>query len=255
MNFEHRTVLVTGASRGIGAAIARAFAAEGARVIINYRTHTEEAEAVAEACRVLGGDPLVIQADVTDPSQVETMLAEIDLEFAGLDAAVNNVFGSFRFLPEARATFEALSWSDYTAQFDDALSSTLLVSRSALPLLKRSTCASIINISSDLVHKPSVPYHAYNTAKSALIGFTRNMAADLGCYGIRVNAIAPGLVYPTAASLDTKEDLKDALVAQTPLGRLTTPEDVAGAALFLASDWSRFMTGQTLTVDGGLHMH
>jgi len=105
-----------------------------------------------------------------------------------------------------------------------------------------------------LVERPSVPYHDYNTAKSALVGFSRNLAAELGPLGIRVNCVAPGLVYPTAASRQTKEEVRDLLTAQTPLRRIATPDDVAGPVLFLASDWSGFMTGQTLFVDGGLVM-
>lgn len=106
----------------------------------------------------------------------------------------------------------------------------------------------------DLVARPVVPYHDYTTAKAALVGYSRNLAAELGPFGIRVNCVAPGLVYPTDASRRTKEEVKEMLIAQTPLRRIATPEDVAGPVLFLASDWSRFMTGQTLFVDGGLIM-
>jgi 3-oxoacyl-[acyl-carrier protein] reductase len=107
---------------------------------------------------------------------------------------------------------------------------------------------------SDLVDRPSVPYHDYATAKSALVGFSRQLAAELGPLGIRVNCVAPGLVWPTDASRSTKEAVKDMIIAQTPLGRIATPDDVAGPVLFLLSDWSRFVTGQVLTVDGGLVM-
>jgi 3-oxoacyl-[acyl-carrier protein] reductase len=113
---------------------------------------------------------------------------------------------------------------------------------------------SIINIATNLVARPSVPYHDYTTAKSALIGYARNLAMELGSLGVRVNTVAPGLVYPTDASRNTKEAVKDAIIAQTPLGRIATPQDVTGPVLFLASDWSAFMTGQTLYVDGGMVM-
>ena len=113
---------------------------------------------------------------------------------------------------------------------------------------------SIINIATDLIARPVVPYHDYTTAKAALVGFGRNLAAELGPMGIRVNTVAPGLVYPTDASASTKEELKETIAAQTPLRRIAGPEDVVGPVLFLASDWARFMTGQTLYVDGGLIM-
>ena len=120
--------------------------------------------------------------------------------------------------------------------------------------MKKRTRGSIINITTDLVDRPIVPYQDYTTAKAALTGFSRNLAAELGPLGIRVNCVAPGLVYPTEASRATKEDVKEMIVAQTPLRRIASPEDITGPVLFLASDWSRFMTGQTLTVDGGLVM-
>ena len=109
-------------------------------------------------------------------------------------------------------------------------------------------------MATDLVARPSIPYHDYTTAKAALIGFSRNLAAELGPIGIRVNCVAPGIVYPTDGTRDTKEDVKDMIISQTPLKRLARPEDVAGPVLFLASPWSGFMTGQVLYVDGGLVM-
>ena len=120
-------------------------------------------------------------------------------------------------------------------------------------MLKRAEGA-IVNIATDLIARPVVPYHDYTTAKAALVGFSRNLAAEVGPMGIRVNTVAPGLVYPTDSSSSTKEDVKDAIVAQTPLRRIARPEDVVGPVLFLASDWAQFLTGQTLYVDGGLIM-
>jgi len=128
------------------------------------------------------------------------------------------------------------------------------VTQAVLPAMRQRAQGCIINLASDLVERPVVPYHDYATAKSALVGYSRNLAAELGPLGIRVNCVAPGLVYPTDASRATREDVKEAIVAQTPLRRIARPEDVAGPVLFLASDWSRFMTGQVLVVDGGLVM-
>lgn len=254
MDLRDRVVLVTGASRGIGAAIARAFAAEGAAVAVNYLRNDEAAEAVVESCKSLGGDAAAFKADVTAEPAIRGMVETVLTEFGKIDVLVNNAFRPYVFDPDARTLFWESRWQDYERQFDGALFSTYHLCKAVLPAMKRRTRGSIVNIASDLVARPTIPYHDYTTAKAALVGFSRNLATELGPLGIRVNCVAPGLVYPTDASRATKEDVKDMIVAQTPLRRIATPEDVAGPVLFLASDWSRFMTGQTLYVDGGLVM-
>ncbi|AWU96747.1 3-oxoacyl-ACP reductase [Azospirillum ramasamyi] len=254
MDFQGKAILVTGAGRGIGAAIARAFAAEGAMVAVNYLRNKAAAEAVAAECRALGGDGLPLRADVTDAAAVAGMVETAVAEFGGLDVVVNNAFAPYVFDPDRRRLFWETEWDDYQTQIDGALKSTHAVCRAVLPALRRRGGGSIVNMATDLVARPTVPYHDYTTAKAALIGFSRTLAAELGPFGIRVNCVAPGLVYPTDASRSTPEPVKDRITALTPLGRIATPEDVAGPVLFLASDWSRFMTGQTLTVDGGLVM-
>lgn len=254
MRFRDRAILVTGASRGIGAAIAKAFAAEGGIVIVNYRSNEAAAEAVAAECRAAGGEALAIAADVTSPEAVAAMATRIAEEVGRLDAVVNNAFAPYRFDPDNRARFWETPWEAYEQQFEGAVKAAYTVSRAMLPLLQRRSGAAIVNLSSDLVTRPSIPYHDYTTAKAALVGFSRNLAAELGPLGIRVNCVAPGLVYPTQASADTPEEVREMLIAQAPLRRIATPEDVAGPVLFLASDWSRFVTGQVVHVDGGLVM-
>jgi 3-oxoacyl-[acyl-carrier protein] reductase len=254
VKFRDRAILVTGASRGIGAAIAKAFAAEGGIIIVNYRTNEAAAEAVAAACRALGGEALTIAADVTSPEAVAAMATRIAEEVGRLDVVVNNAFAPYRFDPDNRARFWETPWEAYEQQFEGAVKAAYTVSRAMLPLLQRRSGAAIVNLASDLVTRPSIPYHDYTTAKAALVGFSRNLAAELGPLGIRVNCVAPGLVYPTQASADTPEDVREMLIAQTPLRRIATPDDVAGPVLFLAGDWSRFVTGQLLHVDGGLVM-
>jgi 3-oxoacyl-[acyl-carrier protein] reductase len=132
--------------------------------------------------------------------------------------------------------------------------SAYLLCQAVVPAFRQHAQGSVINMVSDLVARPAIPYHDYTTAKSALLGFTRNLAAELGPLGIRVNCVAPGLVWPTDASRHTKEAVREGIAAQTPLRRVARPEDIAGPVLFLASQWSQFMTGQTLYVDGGLVM-
>ncbi|KMO10396.1 SDR family oxidoreductase [Methylobacterium platani] len=254
MRFRDRAVLVTGGSRGIGAAVATAVAAEGGLVVVNYRDNHAAAQAVADRCRALGGEALAVAADVTDPEAVAGLAGRIAEEVGRLDAIVNNAFAPYRFDPEHRTRFRDLPWDAYQRQFDGAVKAAYTVIRAHLPLLTRRSGGAIVNLASDLVARPSIPYHDYTTAKAALVGFSRNLAAELGPVGIRVNCVAPGLVAGTEASRDTPEDVREALIDQTPLRRLATPEDVAGPVLFLAGDESRFVTGQVLTVDGGLVM-
>lgn len=254
MKFQGKVVLVTGASRGIGAAIARAFAKEGAFVIVNYLQNEAMAEKVASQCIELGGDGWAVQGDVTSQAAVDSMIQQVELEAGKIDVVVNNAFKPFRFDPENRKLAWELQWEDYQGQIDGAVRSTHYMCQAVIPIMKKQSQGSIINIISNLVQRPIVPYHEYNTAKTALMGYSRNLAAELGAFGIRVNCVAPGLVYPTDASRTTKEELKELIISQTPLKRIATPDDIAGPVMFLASDWSGFMTGQTLYVDGGFVM-
>ena len=254
MDFAGKSVLVTGASRGIGAAIARAFATEGAYVTVNYLQNTNAANKSVADCQASGGDAIAVKADVTDLNQAFLLVEKAGEAFGKVDVLVNNAFRPYRFDPEQRKLHWELDWSDYQLQFEGAVKSAHSLAQAVLPSMLKEAEGSIINIATDLIARPVVPYHDYTTAKAALVGFGRNLAAELGPMGIRVNTVAPGLVYPTDASASTKEELKETIAAQTPLRRIAGPEDVVGPVLFLASDWARFMTGQTLYVDGGLIM-
>lgn len=252
--FTGKTVLVTGSSRGIGASLAKAFAEEGATIVVNYLQNETAAEEVAAKCMELGGDAWTIKADVTNEEEVKSMIDEILLETGKLDVVVNNAFKPYSFNPDQRKLAWQLKWEDYQSQIDGAMRSTYYVCQAVTPIMKKQSEGSIVNMVTDLIARPIVPYLDYTTAKSAIVGFSRNLAAELGPFGIRVNCVAPGLVYPTSASIDTKEDVKEMIISQTPLRRIGSPEDVTGPVLFLASDWSKFITGQTLYADGGLVM-
>ncbi len=254
MKFQGKVVLVTGAGRGIGAAIARAFAAEGATVVVNYLSNHAAAADVVADCKRLGGDAWAVQADVGSPEAVERMVSEALEEVGRIDVLVNNAFRTYSFDPEQRKLFGDLAWTDYQAQFDGAVGTAYRVCKAVLPHFRHRAQGAIVNIVTDLVEQPLVPYHDYTTAKSALVGFSRNLAAELGPLGVRVNCVAPGLVYPTQASAATRAQFRESIIAATPLRRIARPEDIAGPVLFLAGDWSGFMTGQVLFVDGGLVM-
>jgi 3-oxoacyl-[acyl-carrier protein] reductase len=254
MKFDGKVVLVTGASRGIGAAIALAFAGEGATVVVNYRSNDAAAADVVAQCKAAGGDAWAVKADVNSPAAVQAMVAQAVAEAGRIDAVVNNAFGAYAFDPEQRKMFGDVTWADYQAQFEGAVGCAYHVCQAVLPHFRQRAQGCIVNIVSNLVEHPVVPYHDYTTAKSALVGFSRTLAAELGPLGIRVNCVAPGLVYPTQASGATRAQFRETIMAATPLRRIARPEDVAGPVLFLASDWSGFMTGQVLLVDGGLVM-
>ncbi len=252
--FKNQVVLVTGASRGIGAAIAKAFASEGAMVLVNYLSNAHAANQVVAQCQALGGDAWALQGDVKSLPAMQALVKQAINELGRIDVVVNNAFTPYVFDPENRQRFWETPWQHYQNQIDGSVQAAYNVCQAVVPDMQSRAKGSIVNIVSDLVERPTVAYHDYATAKSALVGFSRNLAAELGAFGIRVNCVAPGLVSPTDSSKHTKEAIKDMIVAQTPLGRIATPEDVTGPVLFLASDWSRFMTGQVLLVDGGLVM-
>ncbi len=152
---------------------------------------------------------------------------------------------------QQRRPVDGLAWLDFQRQFEGAVGAAFHLCRAALPHLRRDAQGAIVNIVSDLIEDPVVPYPDYATAKSALVGFSRQLAAELGPQGVRVNCVAPGLVHPTEGSAATRAAFREALAAVTPLRRLARPEDVAGPVVFLASAQSAFITGQVLFVDGG----
>lgn len=254
MNLAGQVVLVTGASRGIGAAIARAFAAEQAIVAVNYLRNAESAQQVVAQCREAGGDAFALQADVTQPAQARSLVEQVVGEAGRIDVLVNNAFRAYAFDPEQRTPFAQVDWASYQSQYEGSVGAAFHLCQAVLPHFRKRASGSIVNIVTDLVERPAVPYHEYTTAKSALVGFSRNLASELGPLGVRVNCVAPGLVYPTEASAGTRAAFREGLMEATPLRRLARPGDVAGPVLFLASPWSGFMTGQVLFVDGGLVM-
>lgn len=252
---EGQVIIVTGSSRGIGRAIAEELARRGASVIINYRTSEEEAEAVERAITDRGGDAYAIGGDVTDVDAMRALVEAVVLEYGRIDSIVHNAFASYRFDPAERVRAEHVDWASYAAQLDGSLRAVVQLNALVLPYVKASHNGSIVHVLTNLIDAPLVSYNDYTTAKGAVETYSRGLARDVGRSGVRVNNVAPGLVYPTATSRSTKKEVRDQLTAQTPLGRLAVPEDVAGPVAFLVSEDARFMTSQTIYVDGGFTMN
>lgn len=253
MRIENTIVLVTGGARGLGEHLSRAFAREGARVVVNYHSSEERANALVQE---LGEDwALAVCADVTDAQQVRDMVARAREHFgAPITVAVNNALVDFSFNGDARPTLDTLTAENLTQQFEGAVVGGLNVMQAVVPGMAEAGEGRIINIGTNLFQNPVVPYHDYTAAKAALLSLTRTAAKDLGPQGITVNMISGGLLRTTDASAATPDEVFDYIASGTPLGRVTTPEEFADTALFFASDWSRGVTGQNLVVDGGLVM-
>ena len=246
---EH-VVLITGAGRGLGAAIARAAAREGARVVVNYRRSADAAVALAAE---FGDRALAVEADVTDPDAVQTMIDAATTHFgAPITAVVNNALPDYSFNGDARSTADTITTAELDAQFRGIVGGALTVVQAALPGMREAGKGRIVNIGTNLVQNPVVPYHDYTAAKAALLALTRTLAADLGPDNITVNMVSGGLLRTTDASAATPPEIFDAIAASTPLRSVTTPEEFADATLFFLSPWSRAVTGQNLVVDGGL---
>ncbi len=247
-----QVVLVSGASRGLGAAIARSFGAAGARVVVNYFQSKEAAHEVAES---IGDRALPFQADVRDADAVQAMVEGAAEHFGSpVTTVVSNALIDFRFDPAAKPSADSISWADYQAQLEGSVQGALHLLQACLPSMRDDGFGRFIAIGSNLVQNPVVPYHDYTTGKAALLGFVRNMAAELGPDGITVNMVSGGLLDTTDASAATSDEVFDIIRNSTPLRTVIQPDEMADAALFFASPWARAVTGQNLIVDGGLVM-
>jgi 3-oxoacyl-[acyl-carrier protein] reductase len=239
-----RTALVTGASRGIGRAAAIALAAAGFAVCVNYRAQEEAARAVVRAIREADGEAIAIGADVSKREEVEALFRQVGEQLGPPAVLVNNA-GITRDTLLLR-----LSEDDWDAVLDTNLRGAYLCTKAALRPMLKARWGRIINVSS-VVGLTGNPGQAnYAAAKAGLIGFTRSVAREVANRAITVNALAPGYIT-TDITQDLPEELKAKVLEMIPAGRFGTPEDVADAAVFLASDAARYITGQVLNVDGG----
>lgn len=190
-----------------------------------------------------------------DKSEVEAMVQKVVEQYGQIDVVVNNALPAYQFDPAANYTsIETVTWDNFSQQIDGIVKGAVNLVQAVLPQMKAQQMGKIINISTNLVYNPVVTYYDYTTAKSALIGLTRNLAAELGQYGIRVNLLAGGLLKITDASSVTTDEVFDYIANTTPLRQATSLDDFADAVLMMASDLSNAITGQSISVDGGLTM-
>lgn len=243
---QDKVAIVTGASKGIGAAIAKALAAEGAAVVVNFASSREGAEATVAAITDGGGKAVAVGADVADPAQAATLVDSALREFGRLDIVVNNS-GVYAFAP-----IEQFDPLEYHRMFGINVFGLLNVTKAAVPHLGEG--ASVINISSNITRMKLPGASLYTASKAAADAITRVLSTELGPRRIRVNAIAPGMTLTEgtdAAGIVEGSDFADQIIAQTPLGRAGQPDDIAVAAVFLASDDARWITGEVIGVSGG----
>ena len=244
-NFTNRVAMVTGGSHGIGAAIASLFAAAGANVIVHYRGGKEAAAALVDNIHAAGGNAIALQARLDREEEVRAMFAAARDAFGIVDTLVNNA-GSY-----PNASLLEMSLDDWRGMFADNVDSTFLCTRIAAEGMKNAGGGAIVNMSSISAFSPGPDHAHYNSAKAAIVMFTRSAALELGPMNIRVNGVAPGVVYRDGIGEAWPDGVKRFTDA-SPLGQLVQPEDVAQACLFLASDLAARITGATLPIDSGV---
>jgi 3-oxoacyl-[acyl-carrier protein] reductase len=233
--------LVTGASRGLGAAIARRLGAEGWAVAVNFRSDAAGADAVVAAIEAAGGWALAVPGDVTDEAEVARVVVDAG-ELGPVIAVVANATG-----PQPNAALPDLTWQAYLDQLEFFVKSPTLLVQAALPAMRRSGTGRVVLITSDIVDRHLPGTSAYSSAKSAQLGLVPIWAKELGPDQVTVNAVSPGWIpVERHAGADTS-----AYEQNVPLGRMGVPDDVAGAVAYLVSDAAAFVTGQVLTVNGG----
>lgn len=243
-DFENRTVLVTGGSRGIGRACCLRLAQAGARVAINFRAREDDARETAGLVESAGSQAMIVRADVADEKSVAAMVAEVNHRFGPVEMLVNNA-GIFEYVAHDATTLE-----HWRRTIDINLTGLYLVTWAVKDQMIAGKFGRIVNVSSIGGLRPRPMAIAYAASKAGVIAFTQSAAEALAPFGIRINAVAPGLI-DTEILADVDRETRDRLIDETPMKRIGQPDDIADVVHFLLSEASRFMTGQTLVASGG----
>ena len=247
MLLEGKTALVTGASRGIGRAVAVALASAGAKVAVNYAGNDTAAEETKAAIEAAGGTAILVKADIADSEAVEKMVADTVAAFGQIDILVNNA-GITR-----DGLLMRMKNEDFDAVINTNLKGVYYTTKAVTKLMMKKRYGRIINMASVVGLTGNAGQANYSAAKAGVIGFSKTVAKELASRGITCNMVAPGLIA-TDMTKDLPEKAKEAMMTSIPLGRAGQPEDVAQAVLFLASDNASYITGQVINVDGGMVM-
>jgi NAD(P)-dependent dehydrogenase (short-subunit alcohol dehydrogenase family) len=244
-----RVAVVTGASRGIGAATASLLAGGGFRVVVNYRSSAGEADEVVAAVTAAGGEAVAIRADVTEADDVSAMVAETERRWGRIDVVVHNAL-----IPFAVTSFADLSWEQLGGKLDREMHAAFLVTKAVVPGMISRNYGRLVYLSTGLSRRPRAGMIALGTAKAALDQFVRYVALEMAPHGVTANLVAPATVDETKVTEQLTADQVGHLGATNPMGRLVRPEEVARTVAFLASEASAFTTGHYLPVNGGLSM-
>jgi 3-oxoacyl-[acyl-carrier protein] reductase len=247
MMFSEEVAWVTGSSTGIGRAVAEGFAEQGCRVVVHYNASEDEAREVVEQIESSGGKAALVGGDVSDAGEVKRMVAEIEDRYGRLNILVNNAGSLIE-----RSTLEEMTEDLWDRVMQVNLKSVYLCSQAVLPIMKRQGSGRIINVTSIAARNGGGPGSvAYATAKGGVSTLTRAMAKELISDGILVNGVAPGVITTPFHDRFTPPEMREGMARSIPMGREGTPEETAGAVLFLASSWADYIVGEIIEVNGG----